>query len=197
MALSVGAPRHLGHGHSVCPDADKYHDQWAARKGFGTAHEAVDPLCVQPCEWGADLANRGKARAEREWYSPTQPIPTKPPAYGRSGFSLDDVIDFTPELKAQALQIISKYKIGPLFTPPVVSQPEGPLGTLEIGCCQGGTNWPGGSYDPQTHLLYVYGKSELGSLGLVPPAKGQSDMNYIQGRAVSPRRAAGAGTPVV
>ena len=119
-----------------------------------------------------------------EWYSPTQPIPTKPPAYGRSGFSLDDVIDFTPELKAQALQIISKYKIGPLFTPPVVSKPEGPLGTLDIGCCQGGTNWPGGSYDPQTHLLYVYGKSELGSLGLVPPAKGQSDMNYVQGRAV-------------
>ena len=120
-----------------------------------------------------------------EWYSPTQPIPTKPPAYGRSGFSLDDVIDFTPELKAQALQIISKYKIGPLFTPPVVSKPEGPLGTLDIGCCQGGTNWPGGSYDPQTHLLYVYGKSELGSLGLVPPAKGQSDMNYVQGRAVA------------
>ena len=119
-----------------------------------------------------------------EWYSPTQPIPTKPPAYGRSGLSLDDVIDFTPELKAQALQIISKYKIGPLFTPPVVSKPEGPLGTLDIGCCQGGTNWPGGSYDPQTHLLYVYGKSELGSLGLVPPAKGQSDMNYVQGRAV-------------
>jgi quinoprotein glucose dehydrogenase len=123
-----------------------------------------------------------------EWYSPTQPIPTKPPAYGRSGFSLDDVIDFTPELKAQALQIISKYKIGPLFTPPVVSKPEGPLGTLDIGCCQGGTNWPGGSYDPQTHLLYVYGKSELGSLGLVPPAKGQSDMNYVQGRAVSAAR---------
>jgi quinoprotein glucose dehydrogenase len=118
-----------------------------------------------------------------EWYSPTQPIPTKPPAYGRSGFSLDDVIDFTPELKAQALQIISKYKIGPLFTPPVVSKPEGPLGTLDIGCCQGGTNWPGGSYDVQTHRLYVYGKSELGTLGLLPPAKGQSDMNFVQGRA--------------
>jgi quinoprotein glucose dehydrogenase len=118
-----------------------------------------------------------------EWYSPTQPIPTKPPAYGRNGFSLDDVIDFTPELKAQALQIVSKYKIGPLFTPPVVSKAEGPLGTLDIGCCQGGTNWPGGSYDPQTHMLYVYGKTEVSSLGLVPPASGRSDMNYVQGRA--------------
>ena len=83
------------------------------------------------------------------------------------------------------MQIISKYKIGPLFTPPVVSKPEGPLGTLDIGCCQGGTNWAGGSYDPQTHLLYVYGKSELGSLGLLPPSNGKSDMNYIQGRATS------------
>jgi quinoprotein glucose dehydrogenase len=118
-----------------------------------------------------------------EWYSPTQPIPTKPQPYGRSGFSLDDVIDFTPELKAQALQIVSKYKTGPIFTPPVVSKAEGPLGTLDIGCCQGGTNWPGGSYDPQTHMLYVYGKTEMSSLGLVAPAAGRSDMNYVQGRA--------------
>jgi len=118
-----------------------------------------------------------------EWYSPTQPMPTKPPAYGRNGFSMDDVIDFTPELKAQGLQIVSKYKIGPIFTPPVVSKAEGPLGTLDIGCCQGGTNWPGGSYDPQTHMLYVYGKTEMSSLGLLPPSQGRSDMNYIQGRA--------------
>jgi quinoprotein glucose dehydrogenase len=118
-----------------------------------------------------------------EWYSPTQPIPTKPPPYGRNGFSVDDVIDFTPELKAQALQLISKYKIGPLFTPPVASKAGGPLGTLDIGCCQGGTNWPGGSYDPQTHLLYVYGKSEVTSLGLVPPTGGRSDMNFIRGVA--------------
>jgi quinoprotein glucose dehydrogenase len=118
-----------------------------------------------------------------EWYSATQPMPTKPPPYGRNGFSVDDVIDFTPELKAQALQLISKYKIGPLFTPPVVSKAGGPLGTLDIGCCQGGTNWPGGSYDPQTHLLYVYGKSEVTSLGLVPPTAGKSDMNFIRGVA--------------
>src|SRR6202167_1231740 len=118
-----------------------------------------------------------------EWYSPTQPIPSKPPAYGRNGFSVDDLIDFTPELKAQGMAIISKYKIGPLFTPPVVSKAGGPLGTLDIGCCQGGTNWPGGSYDPQTHFLYVYGKSEVASLGLVPPGGGRSDMNFIRGVA--------------
>ena len=131
-----------------------------------------------------------------EWYSPTQPIPTKPPPYGRNGFSVNDVIDFTPELKAQALQLISKYKIGPLFMPPVVSKAGGPLGTLDIGCCQGGTNWAGGSYDPQTHFLYVYGKSEVASLGLVPPAGG-SDMNFVRGSAASnaPRPPTAEGGP--
>ena len=131
-----------------------------------------------------------------EWYSPTQPIPTKPPAYGRNGFSADDVIDFTPELKAQALKIISKYKIGPLFTPPVVSRPAGPLGTLDIGCCQGGTNWPGGSFDPQTHILYVYGKTEMTSLGLVPPGPGQSDMNFVRGTAAESDAPAGGSLTV-
>ena len=128
-----------------------------------------------------------------EWYSPTQPMPVKPAPYGRNGFSVDDLIDFTPELKAQGMKIISKYKIGPLFTPPVVSKPEGPLGTLDIGCCQGGTNWAGGSYDPATHLLYVYGKTEVTSLGLVPPPSGKSDMNFIRGVAaldISPPAAA-------
>jgi quinoprotein glucose dehydrogenase len=94
---------------------------------------------------------------------------------------VDDVIDFTPELKAEGLKLLSKYKIGPLFTPPVVSKAGGPLGTLDIGCCQGGTNWAGGSYDPQTHIAYVYGKTEATSLGMTPPQAGKSDMNFIRG----------------
>jgi quinoprotein glucose dehydrogenase len=124
-----------------------------------------------------------------EWYSPTQPIPTKPPFYGRNGFLPEYLIDFTPELKAQAMKIVEKYKIGPIFTPPVVSKADGPLGTLDLGCCQGGTNWPGGSYDPQTHMLYVYGKSEMSALGLVPGGS-KSDMAYIRGVAES-----GTGAP--
>jgi quinoprotein glucose dehydrogenase len=128
-----------------------------------------------------------------EWYSPTQPIPAKPPAYGRSGMSANDVIDFTPELKQEALQLISKYKIGPIFTPPVVSKAEGPLGTLDIGCCQGGTNWAGGSFDPQTHILYVYGKTEVASLGLLPPAPGRSDMNFVRGSAFAAAPQPGGG----
>ena len=127
-----------------------------------------------------------------EKYSPTQPMPTKPPAYGRTGTSVDELIDFTPELRAEAIKVASRYKMGPIFTPPTVSKADGPLGTLVAGCCQGGTGWPGGSYDPETHLLYTFTWSNVTSLGLVPPAPGQSDMNYVSGVA---RPAAAAGGP--
>ena len=87
-----------------------------------------------------------------EWYSPTQPIPTRPPAYDRQGVTLDDLIDFTPELRAEAEELVSHYRMGPIFTPPVVSRLDGPLGTLMAPAAGGGTNWPGGSYDPDTHI---------------------------------------------
>jgi quinoprotein glucose dehydrogenase len=130
-----------------------------------------------------------------EWYSPTQPMPSKPPAYGRNGFDPKELLDLTPELHAEAVQVASRYKLGPIFTPPVLSNAEGPLGTLIIGCCQGGTTWNGGSYDPETHIFYTYGKSEVSALGLVKPAEGRSDMNYIQGIA-RPTTEAAPATPV-
>ncbi len=133
-----------------------------------------------------------------EKYSPTQPIPTKPPAYGRTGTSIDELIDFTPELRAEAVKFVAKYKLGPLFTPPVVSKVEGPLGTLVFGCCQGGTGWPGGSYDPQTHMLYTFTWANVSSLGLLPPDGSRSDMNYISGtaRAAASAPAGGEGAQV-
>jgi quinoprotein glucose dehydrogenase len=131
-----------------------------------------------------------------EWYSPTQPFPTKPPAYDNQGVSIDSLIDFTPELRAEAVKLVSRYKIGPIFTPPVVSKPEGPLGTIISPGAQGGTNWPGGAYDPETHRVYVFSQTTIAVLGLVPPGDPKvSDMDYVQGTAgVAPRppRAMGA-----
>ncbi len=131
-----------------------------------------------------------------EWYSPTQPIPSRPPAYSRNGVSIDELIDFTPELRAQAEKIVSRYHIGPVFTPPVASKTEGPLGTLTLGTADGGTNWPGGSYDPETHIVYAYAcNSCLEPIGLVPPPKELSDMNYVYGTAgKKPRMINAAGT---
>jgi quinoprotein glucose dehydrogenase len=116
-----------------------------------------------------------------EWYSRTQPIPTKPPFYNWNGFKIDDLIDFTPELRAQAIKLASRYKLGPVFTPPVVSNVNGPLGTLIVGYPNGGTNWPGGSFDPQSHIYYVFSERVAGSLGLVPAEPSESDVKYFVG----------------
>ena len=130
-----------------------------------------------------------------EWYAPTQPFPTKPPAYEPQGSSIDHLIDFTPELRAEAVALVSQYKMGPIFTPPVVSKMEGPLGTLTLTGPGGGTNWPGGSYDPETHILYVSSQRSMSSYNLLPPNPGQSDMAYIQGHAlVGPRTTGGSGS---
>ena len=118
--------------------------------------------------------------------SPTQPFVTKPPAFDRQGVAIDDLIDFTPELRAEAVELVSRYKIGPLFTPPVVSRWEGPLATLMMPSTTGGVNWPGGSLDPETNYLYIYSLTQVSSLGLVEPDGIQSDMRYVRGTAPNP-----------
>jgi quinoprotein glucose dehydrogenase len=142
--------------------------------------------------WPIEERPVAKGDVPGEWYAPTQPFPTRPPAYDRQGVSKDDLIDFTPELRAEAEKAIERYKIGPIFTPPVVSKLEGPLATLTSGFA---TNWPGGSYDPETHVAYIYSQSGASPLGLVPPPDNISDMNYIQGNALSgARRTGGSGS---
>src|SRR5438477_3728543 len=79
-----------------------------------------DRVTGQPV-WPIEERPVPKGDVPGEWYSPTQPFPTKPPAYDRQGTSEADLIDFTPEIKEAALKVASKYKLGPLFTPPVVS----------------------------------------------------------------------------
>jgi glucose dehydrogenase len=91
-----------------------------------------------------------------EWYSPTQPFPTKPPPFDQQGVSENDLIDFTPELKAEALKIVSQYKYGPLFTPPVLlGSQEGPKGTILMPGTNGGANWGGAAFDRESGILYV------------------------------------------
>ncbi len=118
-----------------------------------------------------------------EWYAPTQPIPTRPAAYARTGVAESDLIDFTPEMHKQALDVIKDYRIGPIYTPPVLSRKTAKLGTLMLGPANGGTNWPGGSFNPENHTVYVYAcNSCLESIGLVPPPPELSDLRYVVGR---------------
>jgi quinoprotein glucose dehydrogenase len=145
--------------------------------------EPLWPIVERPVE---------KGTVPGEWYSPTQPIPTKPAAYERQGFVVDDLIDFTPELRAEGEKIASRYKLGPVFTPPVVSQLPGPLATLAIATAGGGTNWPGGSVDPETQILYVSSSKVLSMLGLVPPRDPtKNDLPFVQGNAETGARTTG------
>ncbi len=96
-----------------------------------------------------------QTRVPGEKTAATQPFPTKPPAFERQGVSIDDLIDFTPELRAEALQILEDYEMGPIFTPPLLLEEGGKLGTVMLPSAAGGANWRGAALDPETGYLYV------------------------------------------
>jgi len=121
--------------------------------------------------------------------SPTQPFPTKPPAYARQKIDDDELINFTPQLKEEARAIVKNYRMGPMFLPAVVSTLPGPIAALTIGTLGGGTNWPGASFDPETHTVYAQAANAgVSALGLVQPPAGFSDIRYVAGRAGQPFR---------
>jgi len=92
-----------------------------------------------------------------EQASATQPFPTKPPAFDRQGLSDDDLIDYTPELKQRAREIVKDYVFGSLYTPPSVpsDQPGGKKGTLVQPGAWGSVNWNTGAFDPDTGIYYA------------------------------------------
>jgi len=135
-----------------------------------------------------------------EWYSPTQPHPPDALMYGRNTVTKDDLIDFTPELHAQALKQLERYRWNPgvVYTPPMVGNVSGLLGAINIGHINGGTNWPGGGYDPETRTVFVHANtSSVTSGSVAPPPPGFSDIPYqdgVVGEQFRLRQAAGTGT---
>jgi quinoprotein glucose dehydrogenase len=141
-----------------------------------------------------------------EWYSPTQPIPTKPAAYGRPGIRIpDEIIDFTPEMRAQAMENLKHYKwggtfpySGTLYNPPIVGDVKGLLGAINNGNAAGGTNWPGAGADPETGIVYAQAStSAFSPESVAPPPPGFTDIPYQAGVIGQPFRlriAAGTGT---
>jgi glucose dehydrogenase len=124
-----------------------------------------------------------------EWTSPTQPKPTKPAAYDRQGVLEDDLIDFTPELRAMALAEIEAagLRLGPMFTPAPLRDPEnGVAGVLMLPNYGGGTNWEGGAADPETGMLYA--PSSTSPAVAAVRADSGTDVNYtfVAGQAPQP-----------
>lgn len=110
--------------------------------------------------------------------SPTQPFPTKPAPFDRQGVTEADLIDFTPALKAEALRIASQFKMGPIYTPPIVENTDGKLATLTVPHAQGASNWQSAAADPETGILYVPSVTNWWASALTPGGT-RSDMRYI------------------
>lgn len=115
--------------------------------------------------------------------SPTQPFPTKPAPFERQGVSIDELIDFTPELRAEAIEIARRYVIGPLFTPPSIKRdgPNETKGTLQLPGSVGGADWNGAAFDPDTGILYVPSVTGTFAADLLPGEPGRTNLRYTRG----------------
>lgn len=104
---------------------------------------------------------------------PTQPFPSRPEPFARQGFSEDDVIDFTPELRAQALEFLAPYRMGPLYTPPSFE------GTLMLPGVIGGADWGGAAADPETGWLYIKSSESPARLKIVEADPSLYEADYV------------------
>jgi quinoprotein glucose dehydrogenase len=111
--------------------------------------------------------------------SPAQPFPTRPPPFERQGVTMADLIDFTPQLRAEAAAILARFEASSLFSPPTLG------GTLNNPGWFGGANWFGVAADPETGMLYVPSRTSPISVQLSPPANPASDFRYTRGSGPS------------
>jgi quinoprotein glucose dehydrogenase len=147
-----------------------------SKQGFTYVFDRVtgDPV------WPIEERPVPKGDTPGEWYSPTQPFPTKPAAFLRQGVTTDDVIEWTPELRAEALALISRYRFGPLFTPPSVpGGPDGKNGTI-FAPGTASALWHSQGYDPETGTLYVASSNSIQVIELVPSKHPKSNLRYVR-----------------
>jgi quinoprotein glucose dehydrogenase len=114
---------------------------------------------------------------EHAW--PTQPHPTKPAAYDYQGYNENDLIDFTPELRAEAIKVAKQYRLGPVFTPPSEIKPNGTKGTWYNPGGTGGSLWQSGGFDPDTNYFYIPSKAGPGVTSVQNDPK--SDLRFSRG----------------
>src|SRR5439155_14021453 len=99
------------------------------------------------------------------------------------GVKVEDLVDFTPEIRAMAEEAIKKFRIGPLYTPPSVKVEGGNQGTLARPSASGGANWSGAAVDPETGILYVPSRNSMSIYRLeAPRAEQKSNLRYMEGR---------------
>ncbi|MYH29815.1 MAG: PQQ-binding-like beta-propeller repeat protein [Acidobacteria bacterium] len=119
-----------------------------------------------------------------EQLSPTQPFPTKPPPFELQGVTIDDLIDFTPELRQEAIDILDRYVWGPMFTAPIVLEesPGAKQGTVFSPGTAGGASWSGAGFDPETGMLYVPSAYSQNVVALTPSEHPRADVRLVRQR---------------
>lgn len=115
----------------------------------------------------------------------TQPFPSKPPAFDRQGFTLDDLVDFTPEIRARAEAAVKGYRLGAMYQPPSLAvAPDGTKGTILLPGVQGGAQWEHGAADPESGLMFVASATQPSLVALEKSAESDMDWVAVQGRGV-------------
>ena len=143
---------------------------------------AFDRVTGEPI-WPIEERPVPQSATPGEATSPTQPFPTKPPAFDRQGATVENLIDFTPELREEALEIVERYTIGPMFTPPSVKGdgPDDNQGTIQLPGSQGGADVQGASFDPETSILYIPSITSPFVADIVEGNPDRTNLNYVKG----------------
>ena len=129
--------------------------------------EPVWPIEERPVATDTDL--------EGEAPSPTQPFPTRPAAFEYQGTSIDDLVDFTPEIRQMAVEAVEGFRLGPLYTPQTLR------GTIMRPAVAGGANWSGAAVDPETGYLYVPSANAHSTIQLTAPEPDEpATLRYIR-----------------
>ena len=131
-------------------------------KAVADADQDGHALCLRPHHRQAGLADPGDARSRRAMCRANgirrpSPFPSKPAPYARTGVSVDELIDFTPALHAEGAGDGEELQDGPdLHAAGAVQRPAARSPPSWLGPANGGTNWPGGSFNPENHTVYIY-----------------------------------------
>ena len=143
-----------------------------SKQGFVYAFDRVTGEPIWPIEERTVPADTDLAG---EVPSPTQPFPTKPPAFEYQGTSIEDLVDFTPEIREMAVQAVDGFRLGPLYTPQMLG------GTIMRPAVGGGANWTGAAVDPETGVLYVPSVNAHSAIQLTEPRPDEpSTLRYIR-----------------
>ncbi len=148
------------------------------KQGFVYAFDRVTgdpiwPIEERPVATDTDL--------QGEVLSPTQPFPTRPAPFEYQGATLDDLIDFTPEIRQLAVEAVEGFRLGPLYTPLSLN------GTVFRPSAGGGASWGGAGVDPETGILYIPSRNAHSVMRFREPEPDEdSNLRYVLSRGGAP-----------